>query len=209
MSFSTSFRPIRVALFGLSLAAVAPAHAQQATVKVKTKTETAGTKVSKNKNKLATPAPAPSAPQPKSPLISAPQVIVDAPVVAGEAAAPGWLSDLSAAKAQAKATNRPIVAVFRAPTGASPASCTSRRFSLSPSLQLSPKTGWCWPTSISRARSATSPRPPRLKLNEAAAGHQPRRRLPLAVIISPEGKVLAKTGYIAGGPAAFEAYLKK
>ena len=49
-----------------------------------------------------------------------------------------------------------------------------------------------------------------LKLSEAAAAQLNREGdFPLAVILSPEGKVLAKTGYIAGGPAAFEAYLKK
>ena len=49
-----------------------------------------------------------------------------------------------------------------------------------------------------------------LKLNEAAAEQLNREGdYPLAVIIAPDGKVLAKTGYIAGGPAAFEAYLKK
>ena len=49
-----------------------------------------------------------------------------------------------------------------------------------------------------------------LKLNEAAANQLNHEGdYPLAVVVSPEGKVLAKTGYIAGGPAAFEAYLKK
>lgn len=49
-----------------------------------------------------------------------------------------------------------------------------------------------------------------VKLNETAAAQLNREGdFPLAVVISPEGKVLAKTGYIAGGPAAFEAYLKK
>jgi len=48
------------------------------------------------------------------------------------------------------------------------------------------------------------------KMNDAAAAQLNREGdFPLAVVISPEGKVLAKTGYIAGGPAAFEAYLKK
>ena len=49
-----------------------------------------------------------------------------------------------------------------------------------------------------------------LKLNEAAAAQLNHEGdFPLAVLIAPDGKVLAKTGYIAGGPAAFEAYLKK
>ncbi|GAB3291230.1 hypothetical protein GCM10027511_04220 [Hymenobacter humi] len=210
MSFSTSFRPIRVALFGLSLAAVAPAHAQQATVKVKTKTETAGTKVSKNKNKLATPAPAPSAPQPKSPLISAPQVIVDAPVVAGEAAAPGWLSDLSAAKAQAKATNRPIVAVFSGSDWCKPCIMYEQEVFSKPEFAAFAKDRLVLAHFDFPRQKRNQPTAAQLKLNEAAAGQLNREGdFPLAVIISPEGKVLAKTGYIAGGPAAFEAYLKK
>ena len=52
---------------------------------------------------------APSVAQPVSPLASAPQVVLPARAEAGPT---GWLTDLGAAQAQAKATNRPVVAVF-------------------------------------------------------------------------------------------------
>jgi uncharacterized protein YyaL (SSP411 family) len=46
------------------------------------------------------------------------------------------------------------------------------------------------------------------KLNEQAAAQLNKEgSFPLVVLISPEGKVLAKTGYRPGGPAAYDAYL--
>jgi uncharacterized protein YyaL (SSP411 family) len=46
------------------------------------------------------------------------------------------------------------------------------------------------------------------KMNETAAAQLNREGdFPLAVVISPEGKVLAKTGYRPGGVAAYDAYL--
>ena len=46
-------------------------------------------------------------------------------------------------------------------------------------------------------------------LNQAAGAQlNPNGDFPLAVLVSAEGLVLARSGYVAGGPVAFEAYLK-
>ncbi|GAB2475800.1 hypothetical protein GCM10011375_22600 [Hymenobacter qilianensis] len=42
---------------------------------------------------------------------------------------------------------------------------------------------------------------------EAAAQLNKEGSFPLVVLLSPEGKVLAKTGYRPGGAAAYDAYL--
>ena len=46
--------------------------------------------------------------------------------------------------------------------------------------------------------------------NETARGQLNREGdFPLAVLVAPDGRVVAKTGYIAGGPVAFIAYLRR
>ena len=121
-----------------------------------------------------------------------------------------WLSDLSTAQAQAKATNRPCWWFFQVPTGVSPASCTSRRFSRKPAFTAYAKDRLVLAHFDFPRQKRNQPTAAQLKLNEAAAAQLNRSGdFPLAVLLSPEGQVLAKTGYIAGGPAAFEAYLKK
>ena len=47
------------------------------------------------------------------------------------------------------------------------------------------------------------------KRNETAAAQLNRAGdFPLVVVVGPDGRVLARSGYVAGGPAAFLAYLK-
>ena len=209
MSFAFSLGSARVVLFSLFLIAAPPAIAQQATVKVKTK-KAAGAGTSVSKSKVATPTPAPGVPQPKSPLVSAPQVILDAPVVANEAPAAVWLSDLGAAQAQAKATNRPIVAVFSGSDWCKPCVTYEQEVFAKPEFAAYAKDRLVLVHFDFPRQKRNQPAAAQLKLNEAAKAQLNREGdFPLAVIVSPEGKVLAKTGYIAGGPAAFEAYLKK
>ena len=150
---------------GLALWSASPALAQKTTVKakndkVKTKvTSAAGATIAKSKVTVAS-APAP---QPTPAVASAPQIVMaaapapvalttPAPAAAPVAEAPaGWLLDLGAAQAQAKALIGPYWPFFRAPTGASPALCTSRKYFPSPSLWNTRRISWCWPTSISHA----------------------------------------------------------
>ena len=218
MLFATSFGPARAFVLGLALVNACPAQAQKTTTKaknnkVKTKTsDAADHRVSKTKTVVA-------APQPTSPLASAPQVVVDAVPVATAptttapappAVAAGWLADLGAAQALAKSANRPILAVFSGSDWCKPCIMYEQEVFAKPEFEAYAKDKLVLAHFDFPRLKKNQPTAAQLKLNEAAAAQLNREGdFPLAVIIAPDGKVLAKTGYIAGGPAAFEAYLKK
>ena len=210
---------------GLGLWSTSPALAQKTTIKakndkVKTKTtNAAGATVAKSKVTVA-PAAAAPAPQPTPAVASAPQVVLEAapapaaltpPAPASVAEAPaGWLLDLSAAQAQAKATNRPILAVFSGSDWCKPCIMYEQEVFSKPEFMAYAKDKLVLAHFDFPRLKKNQPSAAQLKLNEAAANQLNHEGdYPLAVVVSPEGKVLAKTGYIAGGPAAFEAYLKK
>ena len=208
--------PARALALSLMLLAAGPALAQKTTVKakndkVKTKTTNADGAVAKSK---LTVRPAPeAAPQPTTPVASAPQVVVAAvPAAAAPAAAvpTGWLTDLDAAKAAAKAANRPILAVFSGSDWCKPCIMYEQEVFAKPEFMAYAKDRLVLAHfDFPRMKKNQLPAAQQ-KMNDAAAAQLNREGdFPLAVVISPEGKVLAKTGYLAGGPAAFEAYLKK
>ena len=223
MKLSPAFGSTRALVLGLALLAAGAAHAQQTTVKakndkVKTKTtNAAGATVAKAK---ATTAAAPmAAPQPVTPVASEPQVLMAAPVAAVASATPtapmaapaeGWLTDLGAAQAQAKAANRPVLAVFSGSDWCKPCIMFEQEvFSKPEFIRYAKDKLVLAHFDFPRMKKNLLPAAQQ-KTNDAAAAQLNREGdFPLAVIVSPEGKVLAKTGYIAGGPAAFEAYLKK
>ena len=230
MSLINSFGPARAFALGLALISLAPAQAQKTTVKtknskVKTKTsDTFGTTVSKTT--VVAPsapivamepqyaprpanAPAQPAPAPVSPIASSPQVVVAAS--AATAGLPAeWISDLGAAQAQAKATNRPILAVFSGSDWCKPCIMYEQEVFAKPEFMGYAKDKLVLAHFDFPRMKKNQPTAAQLKLNEAAAAQLNKEGdFPLAVVIAPDGKVLAKTGYIAGGPAAFEAYLKK
>ena len=202
-----SFNPARTLLVVVVLLAASPAlHAQTGPkVKIKTKASAAG----------------PVAPQPASPAQSSPQAILSggatAPTVAAMApmqpAAAGkevWLRDLKEAQAQAKATNRPVVAVFSGSDWCKPCIVYEQEvFSKQEFTDYAKDRLVLAHFDFPRLKK-NQPSPAQLKLNETAAAQLNHEGdFPLAVIIAPDGKVLAKTGYIAGGPDAFKNYLKK
>ncbi|MGY3088969.1 thiol-disulfide isomerase/thioredoxin [Hymenobacter sp. UYAg731] len=207
MSFVPSFGPVRAFALGLALVSLAPACAQKTTVKTKTSqvktkaSSAAGTTVGEPKEVAA--AAVPLEPIPTTPGISAPQVVkAELPA--------GWISDLGAAQAQAKATNRPIVAVFSGSDWCKPCIMYEQEVFAKPEFTAYAKDKLVLAHFDFPRMKKNQPTAAQLKLNEAAAAQLNKEGdFPLAVIIAPDGQVLAKTGYIAGGPAAFEAYLKK
>ena len=211
MLFRTTAQPFQLFVLGLALAA-GPALAQTTTVKVKdnkVKAKTTAADGSVQRTKAVAPA---AAPQPTSPVASAPQAVLsataDAPAQSLEAA--GWLADLGAAQAQAKATNRPVLAVFSGSDWCKPCIMYEQEVFAKPEFTAYAKDKLVLAHFDFPRQKRNQPTAAQLKLNEAAAAQLNREGdFPLAVLLSPEGKVLAKTGYIAGGPAAFEAYLKK
>ena len=209
--------PARALALSLMLLAAGPALAQKTTVKAKndktkTKTTNADGAVAKSKLTLV-PAPV-AAPQPTTPVASAPQVVVAAVPAATSAptteAPAGWLTDLDAAKAAAKAANRPILAVFSGSDWCKPCIMYEQEVFSKPEFIAYAKDKLVLAHfDFPRMKKNQLPAAQQ-KMNDAAAAQLNREGdFPLAVVISPEGKVLAKTGYLAGGPAAFEAYLKK
>ena len=214
MKFPPIFVSARALALTLALLNVGPALAQKTTIKakndkVKTKTSSATGTVAKSKVTVA------AAPQPVTPVASAPQVVaavpVAAPVPTAAAEMPtGWLTDLDAAKAAAKAANRPMLAVFSGSDWCKPCIMYEQEVFAKPEFMAYAKDKLVLAHFDFPRLKKNQPAAAQLKLNEAAAAQLNREGdFPLAVIISPEGKVLAKTGYIAGGPATFEAYLKK
>ncbi|WP_426059704.1 thioredoxin family protein [Hymenobacter sp. B1770] len=151
-------------------------------------------------------------PQPTSPLSSSPQVILNYPVTSGTSAASStaWFADLRAAQAQAKATNRPLVAVFSGSDWCQPCVVFEQEVFSQPAFTAYAHNRLVLAHFDYPRQAQNQPTPAQAQLNQAAAAQLNREGdFPLAVIVSPEGKVLAKTGYIAGGPAAFQAYLNK
>ena len=223
MKFPPVFGSARALALGLTLLSAGPALAQKTTIKakngkVKTKTTCAPGAGAKS-NTTAAAAPI-AAPKPTTPVVSAPQVIVDAaptpasgapmaPTAAGEIPA-GWLTDLAAALAAAKTANRPILVVFSGSDWCKPCITFEQEVFAKPEFMAYAKDRLVLAHFDFPRLKKNLPTAAQLKLNDAAAAQLNREGdFPLAVVVSPEGKVLAKTGYIAGGPTAFEAYLQK
>ena len=214
MLLATSFGLARAFVLGLALASACPAQAQKTTIKAKNNkikikaSDAAGTTLSKTKVAAA-------APQPTSPLAAAPQVVTEAAPITAAAPAPtavpaGWLTDLSAAQALAKSSNRPILAIFSGSDWCKPCIMYEQEVFAKPEFVAYAKDKLVLAHFDFPRQKRNQPTAAQMKLNEAAAAQFNREGdFPLAVIIAPDGKVLAKTGYIAGGPVAFEAYLKK
>lgn len=195
MTFIPFSRLLRTfVLAGAALVSLSTAHAQKTVLKA-------------NHDKAKTTAVG-DAPQPVSPVASAPQV-VEPTALAAEGLS-GWLTDLGAAQAQAKATNRPILAVFSGSDWCKPCIIYEQEVFARPEFAAYARERLVLAHFDFPRLKKNQPNATQLKLNEAAADQLNREGdYPLAVVIAPDGKVLAKTGYIAGGPAAFEAYLKK
>ena len=218
MKLTSAFDAARTLALGLALLSAGPTLAQKTTVKAKNnkvKTKTTSTTGAVAKSKV-TVVPTPAS-QPVTPVASEPQVVVatmPAPPVAPATSAAevpaGWLTELDAAKAAAKAANRPILAVFSGSDWCKPCIMYEQEVFAKPEFMTYAKdklvlAHFDFPRMKKNQLSAAQQ-----KTNDAAAAQLNREGdFPLAVVIAPDGKVLAKTGYIAGGPAAFEAYLKK
>jgi thiol-disulfide isomerase/thioredoxin len=188
--------------FGLVQAQTATIKAKNDKVKTKT-TNAAGSTVAKSKLVNTST----EAPHPVSPAASAPQVVTAVPAAEGLT---GWIADLGAAQVQAKATNRPILAVFSGSDWCKPCIMYEQEVFAKPEFAAYAQDRLVLAHFDFPRLKKNQPSAAQLKLNEAAAAQLNREGdFPLAVVIAPDGKVLAKTGYIAGGPAAFEAYLKK
>ncbi|QDA59238.1 thioredoxin family protein [Hymenobacter jejuensis] len=119
-----------------------------------------------------------------------------------------WTADLNAALQQAKASNKPVLAVFSGSDWCKPCIMLKQEVFDKPEFAQYAQDKFVlarfdFPRSKKNKLPATQ-----TKLNEQAAAQLNKEgSFPLVVLLSPEGKVLAKTGYRPGGPAAYDAYL--
>ena len=126
------------------------------------------------------------------------------------AAAPAaaWTSDLTAALQQARATNKPVLAVFSGSDWCKPCIMLKEEVFDKPEFARFAQDKFVlarfdFPRSKKHKLPAAQ-----TKINEQAAAQLNKEgTFPLVVLLSPEGKVLAKTGYRPGGAAAYDAYL--
>ncbi|GAA3982771.1 thioredoxin family protein [Hymenobacter antarcticus] len=190
MPFATSIGSVRTFVLGFALLSAGPVLAQQTTIKaknnkVKTRTaDAAGNTVSKTKEVAV------------APIASAPQVVTSVAIAAPAAttveAAAGWVADLGAAQTQAKATNRPILAVFSGSDWCKPCVMYEREVFAQPEFAAYAKDKLVLAHFDFPRQKKNQPSAAQLKLNEAAAAQLNREGdFPLAVLIAPDGKVLA------------------
>jgi uncharacterized protein YyaL (SSP411 family) len=126
------------------------------------------------------------------------------------AASPVSYPSLSAALQQAKATNHPVLAVFSGSDWCKPCMMLQQEVFDQPEFQHYAQdklvlARFDFPRGRKNRLSSEQ-----TKLNEEAAAQlNTEGTFPLVLLLSPEGKVLARTGYRAGGAAAFTAFLQQ
>ncbi|MGI4874631.1 MAG: thioredoxin family protein [Janthinobacterium lividum] len=135
-------------------------------------------------------------------------------LVAGRVAAPlptpVWTADLAAALAQAKATQKPVLAVFSGSDWCKPCMMLKQEVFDQPEFAQYAQDKFVlarfdFPRNRKNRLDAAQ-----TKLNEAAAAQLNQEgAFPAVVLLSPEGQVLARTGYRPGGVTAYDAYLSQ
>ena len=158
--------PTQVIALGLALLSAGPVLAQKTAVPAKN----AGVKT---KTVAAAGTIAVANPQPVSPVAAAPQLVAAIPVAAiansrSEMPA-GWVSDLGAAQARAKATNRPIVAVFSGSDWCKPCIMYEQEVFAKPEFMAFAKDKLVLAHFDFPRQKKNQPSAAQLKLNEAAA----------------------------------------
>ena len=133
-----------------------------------------------------------------------------APPVQVPALVANWgLTDLAAAQAKAKATGWPIVAVFSGSDWCAPCVKYEREVFAQPAFVAYAKNRLVLAHFDFPQKPQNQSTPEQIKRNDAAKAQLNREGdFPLAVVVAPDGKILGKIGYVSGGPAGFEAYLK-
>ena len=138
-----------------------------------------------------------------------PTLAQEAPAAATSAAAVTWNSDLTAALQQAKTTNRPVLAVFSGSDWCKPCIMLKQEVLDQPAFEQYAQSNLVLARFDFPRGKKNRLSPAQTKQNEQAAAQLNQEgSFPLVVLLSPQGKVLAKTGYRAGGPAAYTDYLK-
>ncbi len=120
-----------------------------------------------------------------------------------------WTSDLAVAMRQAQASRKPVLAVFSGSDWCKPCMMLKQEVFDQPEFTQFAQdklvlARFDFPRNKKNRLDAAQ-----TKRNEdAAAKLNKEGAFPAVVLLSPEGKVLARTGYRPGGPAAYAAYLQ-
>ncbi|MDU0370241.1 thioredoxin family protein [Hymenobacter endophyticus] len=123
-------------------------------------------------------------------------------------AAAAWNITLDAALQQAKATGRPVLVVFSGSDWCKPCIMLKQEVFDKPEFEQYAQSKLVL-ARFDFPRSKKNKLPAeQTKLNEQAAAKLNKEgAFPLVVLLSPDGKVLAKTGYRAGGATTYITYL--
>ena len=142
-------------------------------------------------------------------LLLAACALAAAPALAQTAPAPIWATSLPAALAQAQASQQPVLAVFSGSDWCKPCMMLKQEVFDQPEF-LRFAQGRLVLARFDFPRNKKNRLPAeQTKLNEDAAAQLNKEgSFPAVVLLSPQGKVLARSGYRPGGAAAYEAYLQ-
>lgn len=129
---------------------------------------------------------------------------------AAATSATAWNTTLSTALQQAKATNKPVLAVFSGSDWCKPCIMLKQEVFDQPEFTRFAQGKLVLVRfDFPRNKKNKLPKEQALASDEAASKLNTEGSFPMVVLLSPEGRILAKTGYRAGGPAAFDAYVQQ
>jgi len=119
-----------------------------------------------------------------------------------------WHASLPAALAQAKASQKPVLAVFSGSDWCKPCMQLKQEVFDQPEfVQYAQDKFVLARFDFPRNKKNALPKDQTKANEEAAAQLNKEGAFPAVVLLSPEGRVLARTGYRPGGAAAYDAYL--
>jgi len=121
-----------------------------------------------------------------------------------------WQTSLPAALAQAKASQKPVLVVFSGSDWCKPCMQLKQEVFDQPEFSQYAQDKFVLARfDFPRNKKNALPKDQAKQSEEAAAQLNREGAFPAVVLLSPEGKVLARTGYRPGGAAAYDAYLQQ
>jgi uncharacterized protein YyaL (SSP411 family) len=129
---------------------------------------------------------------------------------AAQAAPLTWNADLTTALQQAKASREPVLVVFSGSDWCKPCMLLKQEVFDQPEFASFAKDRFVLARFDFPRNKKNRLDPAQTKLNEQAAAQLNKEgAFPAVVLLSPEGKVLARTGYRPGGAVVYDAYLEQ
>lgn len=135
--------------------------------------------------------------------------LVVAAASASAQTAPVWNTSLPVALAQAQATQKPVLAVFSGSDWCKPCMQLKQEVFDQPEFAQFAKDQLVLARFDFPRNKKNRLDPAQTKLSEEAAAQLNKEgAFPAVVLLSPQGKVLVRSGYRPGGAAAYQAYLQ-